>query len=281
MSNHLIKLVVFDWAGTTVDFGCFSPVQPFRLALAAEGIDVSIDEARLPMGLSKLDHLHAIFEMSNVRRQWREKFQREWTEDDVRRVYEDGFVPQQLQCAKDHSDLVPGLLQCIQRLRKRNIKIASTTGYFRDAAEIVFARAAEQGYEPDFCICGTDVPAGRPAPWMIFRAMEALNVCPPAAVLKIGDTVPDVLAGINAGAWSVGVTDTSSSMGLSQAEFEALSDAEKENRRDACAATLTDAGAHAVIPSIASLPELIERIEAGEFELQRPSSASELQVESF
>ncbi|WP_168566930.1 phosphonoacetaldehyde hydrolase [Crateriforma spongiae] len=281
MSNHVIKLVVFDWAGTTVDFGCFSPVQPFRRALAAEGIEVSIDEARLPMGLSKLDHLRAIFEMPAVRRQWCEKFQREWTEDDVRRVYEDGFVPQQLQCAKGHSDLVPGLLQCVQRLRQRNIKIASTTGYFRDAAEIVFARAAQQGYQPDFSICGTDVPAGRPSPWMIFRAMETLDVCPPASVLKIGDTVPDVLAGLNAGAWSIGVTDTSSSMGLSQAEFEALSDAEKESRRDSCATALTDAGAHAVIPSIAGLPELIERIEAGEFELERPSPTSALEVESF
>ena len=65
------------------------------------------------------------------------------------------------------------------------------------------------------------MPAGRPAPWMIFRCMEALNVYPPAAVVKVGDTVIDIEDGLNAGAWSVGVVDSSNEMSLTAAELAA------------------------------------------------------------
>jgi len=63
--------------------------------------------------------------------------------------------------------------------------------------EIVLAGGAKQGFKPDFGCCAEDVPQGRPAPWMIFRSMEALGVFPPAAVLNIGDTLPDVESGHN------------------------------------------------------------------------------------
>jgi phosphonoacetaldehyde hydrolase len=48
-----IRLVVFDWAGTVIDFGCCAPVAAFRDAFAKLGVPVSVAEARAPMGLHK------------------------------------------------------------------------------------------------------------------------------------------------------------------------------------------------------------------------------------
>ena len=49
------------------------------------------------------------------------------------------------------------------------------------AAQVVYDAAKKQGFVPDFTICADEVPTGRPEPWMIFRAMEALGVYPPSS----------------------------------------------------------------------------------------------------
>src|SRR5262249_26560712 len=156
--------------------------------------------------------------------------------------------------------LVPGVAECVAELRRRGIKVAGTTGYFREAAEVCYAAAREQGYVPDYVICADEVPAGRPAPWMIFRAMEALTVYPPAAVVKVGDAVVDVEDGVNAGTWSVGVVDSSNEMGLSEEEFSGLSAGEREERRAAVRRKFEAAGAHAVANDLRELLGVIDQL---------------------
>jgi len=165
-----------------------------------------------------------------------------------------------MKAIEGHSRLVPGLLECVEELRRRNIKIGGTTGYFREAAARVLELATAQGYAPDCSLGADEVPAGRPRPWMMFRVMEALDVHPPGAVVKVGDTLVDIAEGRNAGAWSVGVVDSSSEMGLGEAEFAALPEAEKRSRRERIRARFTEAGADAVIGSLAELPGLIDRM---------------------
>ncbi len=254
-----IKLVVFDWAGTTIDFGCLAPAGAFVTAFAEAGVPVSVGEARGPMGLHKKDHLRAMLQVPEIGGRWRTRHGREWTEADVENLYR-VVTPMQVAAAKRHSALIPGVVACVAELRARGIKVAASTGYFREAAEVVYAAAREQGYEPDFTICADDVPAGRPAPWMIFRAMEATGVYPPAAVVKVGDTVIDIEDGHNAGVWSVGVVDSSNEMGLSEADFAALSAAEREQRREAVLSRYEDARCDAAIRTIDQLPALVAEI---------------------
>ena len=87
--------------------------------------------------------------------------------------------------------------------------------------------------------------------------MEALGVYPPAAVVKVGDTVIDIEDGRNAGCWSVGVIDSSNEMGLTAGEFAALAEDEKEARRAVVGKRLSGAGAHAVIDTLSELPALV------------------------
>ncbi|HJZ60420.1 MAG TPA: phosphonoacetaldehyde hydrolase [Gemmataceae bacterium] len=254
-----VKLVVFDWAGTTIDFGSCAPAGAFVRAFAARGVAVSLAQARGPMGLHKKDHIRALLCVPAIGQRWCAAHDRGWTDDDVDDLYR-VVTPMQVEAAALCGALTPGVLDSVPWLREQSIRVAATTGYFREAAEAVYAAAARQGYVPDFAICADEVPAGRPTPWMIFRSMEALGVYPPAAVVKVGDTAVDIEDGLNAGAWSVGVVDSSNEMGLTEGEFAALSAGEREARRAAVRERFLSTGAHAVIDSLAAVPTLIDDI---------------------
>jgi phosphonoacetaldehyde hydrolase len=254
-------MVIFDWAGTTVDHGSRAPVQPFVKAFASRGVEITPKEACGPMGVHKKDHIRGLLQLPTISRRWRERHGRDATEDDVDELYR-RFIPLQLEVIDEFVGLVHGLLDCVAALRKKGIAIGATTGYFRAAAERVYQAAAAQGYRPDHCVCAEEVPAGRPAPWMIFHIMEALNIFPSAAVVKVGDTVPDIGEGLSAGAWSVGVLRTSSDVGCTEQEWDALPNVERGRRLASSREKLLAAGAHAAIETLAELPDILNEIEA-------------------
>jgi phosphonoacetaldehyde hydrolase len=213
------------------------------------------------MGVSKKDHIRAVLRLLAVARRWRERHGGDATEADVDDLYR-RFIPAQLEVIDEYAGLVPGLLDCVGELRRRGLVVGATTGYFREAAERVYRGAAAHGYQPDHCLCAEDVPAGRPAPWMIFRIMEALAVFPPAAVVKVGDTVPDIGEGLSAGAWSVGVVQTSSDVGCTAEEWAGLPPPEQHRRSASCREKLLAAGAHAAIDTLAELPAVLDDFDA-------------------
>jgi phosphonoacetaldehyde hydrolase len=262
-SNHTyrgpLKLAVFDFAGTTVDYGCCAPAAVFIEGYRRQGVEITMAQARGPMGMEKRAHIQTIGAMPEVAAKWQQVHGRAMTAQDIDAMYDD-FVPLLLAVLAEYSDLIPGTVATMDHLRAHDILIAGTTGYFDEALEIVQAAAAKQGYTPDFATCATRVPAGRPAPWMIYRAMEALNVYPPAAVVKVGDTVPDIAAGLNAGVWTVGVAKTGNEVGLSEAELAALDPAAATPLIAAARQKLANAGAHYVIDGIDELPTIVAQI---------------------
>ncbi len=126
------------------------------------------------------------------------------------------------------------------------------------------------GFVPDSAVCASDVAGGRPAPWMVFQSMEELGVYPPEAVVKIGDTIPDIDAGLNAGVWTIGVTRTGNMLGLTEEEEKALSADELRSRLDAAGERLYAAGAHFVLESFADCLPVIEEINRRLQDGQRP-----------
>ncbi|UZN02871.1 phosphonatase-like hydrolase [Cellulomonas sp. S1-8] len=102
---------------------------------------------------------------------------------------------------------VPGVPECLARLRAAGVKVALTTGFDRQVTDPLLAALGWRvGVEVDAVVCASEVAAGRPAPHMIARAMELTGVSDARQVLAAGDTVLDVLAGRAAGAgWVVAV----------------------------------------------------------------------------
>ncbi|MCR6515980.1 MAG: phosphonoacetaldehyde hydrolase [Clostridium chrysemydis] len=252
-----IKCVIFDWAGTTVDFGCFAPVNVFIQIFKNAGIDVTNEEARLPMGMLKIDHIREMLNMERIRNEWKFKYKRDFTEEDVNNLYKE-FEPALLKSLKDYTDIKPNVLETINTLRERGIKIGSTTGYTDKMMEIVVKEAKKKGYSPDFYITPDSTSSlGRPYPYMIFRNMEELKILSPKEIIKVGDTNSDILEGKNAGVTTVGITVGSSNMGLSKEEYDSLSDSKKREARERVREGFFNIGADHVIDDIREICNLI------------------------
>ena len=153
-NKEKIELVVFDWAGTTVDYGSGAPSEVFGKVFRAAGIDFTKEEIDGPMGLEKKAHIRRLLSTESGSRQWTEKYGRPWNEDDVDNLYEN-FEAALHEVVAERSDPLEGVPETVARLRKAGLKIGSTTGYNDWMMEQVRPRAAAGGYEPD-CVVTPD-----------------------------------------------------------------------------------------------------------------------------
>jgi phosphonoacetaldehyde hydrolase len=254
-----LSAVVFDWAGTILDFGSCAPMGAFVRLFEKFGIDISIEQARGPMGVAKWDHIKALSLLPEVAAQWERKHGKPFSDADIDHLYE-VFTPMNAAVVGDFADFIPGALETVAKLRARGLKIGSTTGYNRPIMDIVTPLAAAGGYLPDNLVCAGDQISGRPSPLMMYRCFADLGVWWPATVVKVDDTEVGILEGLNAGTWTVGVSVSGNAMGLQLHEWDALSPEQQDTRRQAAAAKLRGAGAHYVIDSVADLLPVLEEI---------------------
>lgn len=260
MLNH-VEGIILDWAGTTVDFGCFAPVNVFLEIFKNVGVEVTTAEARKPMGMLKRDHIKAMLEMPRISSAWKEKFGHDFNEADVDMLYRD-FEPMLMASLDQYTDPIPGVVETTNVIRRMGLKIGSTTGYTDNMMQTVVKGAKDKGYSPDNWVTPDSTKAvGRPYPYMIFRNMEMLKLSAPWKVVKIGDTIADINEGVNAGVWSVGVIVGSSQMGLSNKEYEELDEIEKTKKMDAVKKDYLKAGADFVINTLVELPLLLTEID--------------------
>jgi phosphonatase-like hydrolase len=186
-----IDLVVCDLAGTTVDDSggavlcCLvETAHAFDFPGAADGLNAL-------MGMSKREVFGRLA---------RDRHPDDPTEADR---LADAAMADFLQrmTARYERELIPisGAEDTFRFLRGRGIKIALDTGFDRTILDLILAKLGWLNGPVDFAICATDVPRGRPAPFMVFRAMERLDVLDVHRVMKIGDSPADLDEGHNAG----------------------------------------------------------------------------------
>ena len=264
-----IQAVLLDWAGTTMDFGCMAPAVVFVEVFKRKGVPITMEEARAPMGAHKRVHIQKITEQDSVRKRWHEQHGRPPTDDDVEAMFRD-FVPLQLQCLSEYSALIPGTLGIIRTLRRRGYKIGSTTGYMTEMMKINLRDAAKQGYVPDSTVCASEVPAGRPYPYMCLQNMMNLGVSPVEACVKIDDTRPGIEEGLNAGMWSIGLAISGNEIGLSLKDWKKLPKADQERMRAGAYTRMYQSGAHYVVDAITDIVPCLDDIEARLARGERP-----------
>lgn len=254
-----VQAVIFDWAGTTVDYGSMAPVDAFIELFRRHEVAVSAEEARRPMGSYKKDHVRLILGMESVTQQWQRLQGRSPSPEDVELLYRE-FIPLQMEVIGRHADVIPGVAETVNWLREQGIAIGSTTGYTRQMMTSLLPQAAAAGFSPESTVCADEVPAGRPAPWMAITSAMQLGVYPMEACVKAGDTLVDIAEGLNAGMWTVGVTKTGNELGCTLAEVGALSPRDLASRLQAASERLLQAGAHYVVEEVAQLPAVISQI---------------------
>lgn len=254
-----IEAVIFDWAGTTIDYGCFAPLDVFIKVFQKRGIEVSLEEAREPMGLQKWQHIREMCNNVRIANLWKDSFGHFPTNQDVDDLYAD-FEPMLFSILPQYCDPVPGAVELIKRLKSDGIKIGSTTGYTADMMAVVAPKAKEHGYIPDSIVTSESVPAGRPFPWMCYKNAMNLGVYPMNHIIKVGDTISDIQEGINAGCWTVGVLKGSSSLGLKESQVQTLPQNVLAEKMNEITEKFIEAGAHYVVDSIGEVDQLIPKI---------------------
>jgi len=252
-----LKAIVFDWAGTTIDFGSCAPASVFLEIFRQRGVPITAAQAREPMGRAKRDHIATIGQMPEVDAAWKAKYGQSIQSTDIDTMYAD-FLPLQMKTLGQHSVLIDGVPEIIAWCRSQGLKIGSTTGYTRELLDVVARAAAEQGYTPDCALGAEDALLGRPAPFLIYEAARRMAVYPLWAMVKVDDTPVGIEAGRNAGCWTIGVTRTGNCVGLSRDEWTALSADEQRQRLAIAEDKLRDAGAHAIVESVTDIRPALE-----------------------
>lgn len=264
-----LRGVLLDWAGTTMDYGCYAPAVVFVEVYKRKGVPISVAEARVPMGAHKKVHIRKISQLPAVAERWQAAHGRPANETDIESMFQE-FVPLQLDCLADYADLIPGTLDAVKNFRERGLKIGSTTGYTGEMMKLLLAEAKRRGYEPDSTVCATDVPAGRPEPWMCLQNAMRLGIYPMEALVKVGDTLPDIEEGLNAGMWTIGLAQSGNEMGLNEAALAQLPPAELAAKLANAYDRMRQTGAHYVVDGIWQVPAILDDINARLARGERP-----------
>jgi phosphonatase-like hydrolase len=187
------ELVIFDLAGTTVEDRGEVP-DAFTTALARHGIEVTRQQIKnvrgsskrqallhfIPAGPEQARHAEAVYES------FRTHLAQRYTSGGIRAI--------------------PGAALAFRSFREQGVRVALNTGFDRDITELLLGSLGWAVGMVDAVVCGDDVTLGRPAPYLIFRAMEATNTSSVHRVATVGDTTLDLQAGYNAGVrWNIGV----------------------------------------------------------------------------
>lgn len=256
-----IKGIILDWAGTTVDFGCFAPVNVFIDIFKEAGITVTIEEAREPMGMLKRDHIQSMLEMPRIQQLWQHQYGKPHSEADIDNLYRQ-FETLLMKNLESFTDPLPHVIEVVDALRKKGYVIGSTTGYTKEMMKIVSSEAKTKGYMPDNIVTADDVSGfGRPYPYMIFENMRQLELQSVHEVIKIGDTLSDIKEALNSGVTAVGVIKGSSIIGLSESEWINLNNDDKKEIIEEAKQKFLAHGANYVLNDITELPLLLENIQ--------------------
>jgi phosphonoacetaldehyde hydrolase len=258
-----VKAVILDWSGTTADAYVLAPAVVFVDVFKKHGVEISMAEARGPMGLRKDLHIKSLTEVPEIRERWNGVHGKYPGQEEVDAMFTD-FVPMQLECLRQYTTLLPGVAETTQQLQAQGIKIGSSTGFLRAMVDILEEDAKTQGYVPDASVAGDEVAHGaRPKPFMVYKNLDMLDVHPIQSVVKVDDTVSGVGEALEAGCWGVGIARYSNYMDVDSFEHEkSLSEQEIQRRLAFTRETLRKAGAHYVIDTFDELPAVIDDVNA-------------------
>ena len=266
-----VQALVLDWSGTTADAYVIAPAVVFYEVFKKHGVEISMLEARGPMGLRKDLHIKSLTEVPDIRERWNAVHGKYPDQGDVDAMFAD-FVPMQLDCLRQYTTLLPGVVETVQTLQSRGIKIGSTTGFVRSMVDILEADAKTQGYVPDASVAGDEVVHGaRPKPFMLYRNLDLLDVHPIQSVIKVDDTISGVGEALEGGCWGVGIARYSNYMNINTiAEAEAMPAEEFQRRLEITREILRKSGAHYVIDEPSELIGVVDDVNARLARGERP-----------
>lgn len=272
-NGKTVSFVMLDCSGTTMDRYVDAPAIVFVEVFKDFGVDITMQEARVPMGLRKDLHIKQLTEMPSIREKWKTVHNKYPDQKDADAMFKI-FVPKQLDILRNgsYSTLLPGVSEVTKDFQKDGIKLGVTTGFMRSMLDILLEGAAPQGFVPDTSVAGDEAEAPRPMPFMVLKNLERMGVKNVAKAMRLTVKVDDTVSGTGEGfpmCWTVGVSKWSNYVVDSYAVAKTLSADELQKKEQAAKEKLiVEGGAHYVIDDLRDLPAVVEdinrRLENGE-----------------
>jgi len=253
-----LRFVSLDVSGTVADGGCKAPVALFQQAFSAARVPITVAEARKHMGLAKRDHVRSMFAQPALQQRWLGTHGKLPSEQDEEVIYS-SLAAFQTPVLRKYSTPIRGARETFEWCRNQRLLITGTTGYTHSMMAAIAPQLAQAGLRFDALSVSDGVVCGRPSPLMIEANMAKLGLFERRAGVKVGDTAADMDEGRNAGLWTVGVIDTSNTVGCSEQEFAELDSDTCDLLRDEARQQLKHADL--LIPTIADLPEALLAID--------------------
>ena len=204
-----IKMIVFDLSGTTVEDDN-AVAKSLHQAAIEYGLELQLSEFEKTIGTNKI-HLYQYHIAKSLGRDISfEDFERKSFPDlyeEAMKIFERYSVIM-LNYYKEHVKAMPGTEDVFAWCMLNNIKVVTDTGFHRDINNAIMEGLGwlKNGLIDLSVDVETTGGVGRPAPYMIFHAMQQLGIQSVQEVIKIGDTPADLLSGYNAGcAGNIGV----------------------------------------------------------------------------
>src|SRR5258708_1304435 len=272
-TERSVGYLMLDCSGTTMDRYVDAPAIVFVEVFKRYGLEVTMPEARAPMGLRKDLHIRAVTQIPSVRERFIAHFGREPAQSDVDAMFA-VFVPTQLQLLRDgtYHTLLPGVAELCRGWQEQGIKIGVTTGFTRAMLDLLLAGAAKQGFVPDTHCAGDEVELPRPTAYMVIKNLERLGVYNLQNAMLRTIKVDDTVSGAGEGAplcWRVAVSKWSNYVADSWEAVQKMSPGELAARERASKEKLVkESGAHYVIDDLRDMPAVIadvnKRLAGGE-----------------
>lgn len=267
--NGRLKAAILDWDGTIVDHGSCASLLAVIELFRRHGVQVDVLQVRATMGLGQRTQLETICDIDQVALQWEQIYGIYPTQRDIYNLYRE-LIRLQPSGLNEFSQPINGALEAIRVLRDMKMQICTTTSYTTEMQRILAAEAGRNGFEPKISICTDHVHAGRPHPWMCFKAALELQTYPMESMVKVGDTIPDIEEGLNAGMWTIAIARTGNEVGLNDSDLEMLSEKERNARIIKAREKLSRGGAHYVVDSMEDVPQVVEEINRRLSDGERP-----------
>lgn len=259
-----VQGVILDFSGTTLDAHVIAPAYAFVKAFEVEGVKITMEEARKPMGLRKDMHIQKLLELPTVIEKWVQKKGVKPKKEDGVRIFKN-FLPIQNNCLKDFSEMLPGTVETVNQMRNNfKCKIGLTTGFTRESVDILLKESKPQGFVLDSAVAGDDIGnemGFRPAPFMVWKNMENFQIFDRRVIVKVDDTVGGVGEGLNAGVWTVGLYRYSNYTNINSIkEWKSMSKEDFSKRVEISKNILLESGAHYIADNIKDMPQILEDI---------------------
>lgn len=274
-SQRNVGYIMLDCSGTTMDRYVDAPAIVFVEVFKKYGLEITMPEARAPMGLRKDLHIKAITQIPSVRGRFIAKFEREPNQGDVDAMFA-VFVPTQIALLRSgtYHTLLPGVSELCKEWQQRGIKIGVTTGFTRAMLDVLLAGAAQQGFIPDTHCAGDEVEMPRPTAYMVIKNLERMGVYNLENAMLRTIKVDDTVSGAGEGAplcWRVAVSKWSNYVADSWDAVRKMSVEELSAREQASKEKLIgESGAHYVIDDLRDMPAVVADVNKRLADGERP-----------